>query len=217
MLKQLPVAILLVAGCANAEASRAPSSSAKSDLAPYAAWRVTAGKLDPGPDGTLLIREGSVRAELQHTADAATLEFAYVGPTPHPERLASGELRRQIGLKLRAQDTCNVVYVMWHIDPTPRIEVAVKHNPGLHVHPACRDHGYTFVAPERSAPVAAIQPDTWHSLSAQLRGRSLDVSADGILAWRGALPDAAFAFDGPIGLRSDNGRFRLRFKSDFVD
>jgi hypothetical protein len=211
MLK-LPLAVLLVAGCANGEATRA-----KSDLAPYGAWRITAGKLEPGPDGTLLIREGSVRAELQHNADAATLEFAYVGPTTHPERFASGELRRQIGLKLRAQDTCNVVYVMWHIDPAPGIEVAVKHNPGLHVHPACRDHGYTFVAPERSTPVAPIQPNTWHSLSAQLRGRSLDVSADGVLAWRGALPSAAFAFDGPIGLRSDNGRFRLRFKSDAVD
>jgi len=217
VLKQLPLAILLVTSCANAEASRAPSSSAKSDLAPYAAWRVTAGKLEAGPDGTLLIREGSVRAELRRNADAATLEFAYVGPTTQPERFASGELRRQIGLKLRAQDTCNVVYVMWHIDPAPGIEVAVKHNPGLHVHPDCRDHGYTFVAPERSTPVASIQPDTWHSLSAQLRGRSLDVSADGILAWRGALPNTAFAFDGPIGLRSDNGRFRLRFKSDSVD
>jgi hypothetical protein len=217
MLKWLPLAVLLVASCANVEATRAPSSSAKSDPAPYAAWRITAGKLEPGPDGTLLIREGSVRAELRHGADAATLEFAYAGPTAHPERFASGELRRQIGFKLRAQDTCNVVYVMWHIDPAPGIEVAVKHNPGLHVHPACRDHGYTFVAPERSTPVAAIQTNTWHSLSAQLRGRSLDVSADGMLAWQGALPNTAFAFDGPIGLRSDNGRFRLRFKSDSID
>jgi hypothetical protein len=213
MMKPLSLAALLVAGCANAEATRAP----KSDLAPYAAWRITSGKLEPGPEGTLLIREGSVRAELRHNADAATIEFAYFGPTAHPEPLASGELRRQIGLKLRAQDTCNVVYVMWHIEPAPGIEVAVKHNPGLHVHPACRDHGYTFVAPERSTPVASIQPNTWHSLSAQLRGRTLDVSADGILAWRGTLPSAAFAFDGPVGLRSDNGRFRLRFKSDSLN
>jgi hypothetical protein len=212
MLKQLLIAIVLVASCANVEA-RAPMR----DLVPYADWRVTSGKLEPGPDGTLLIREGSVRAELQHNALAATLEFSYFGPTTHAEPLASGELRRQIGLKLRAQDTCNVVYVMWHIEPAPGIEVAVKHNPGLHVHPACRDQGYTFVPPERSEPIASIQPNTWHSLSARLRGRSLDVSADGTLAWRGTLPSSAFAFDGPIGLRSDNGRFRLRFKSNSVE
>jgi hypothetical protein len=204
-MKRLSLAALLVAGCANADAS------------PYAAWRITSGKLEAGPDQTLLIRDGSVRAELQHKADAATLEFSYTGPTAHAEPLASGELRRQIGLKLRAQDTCNVVYVMWHIEPAPGIEVAVKHNPGLHVHPACRDHGYTFVAPERSTPVTAIQPNTWHSLSAQLRGRSLEVSADGVIAWRGTLPSTAFAFDGPVGLRSDNGRFQLRFKSESVN
>jgi hypothetical protein len=201
-MKELSLAALLVAGCANAGAS------------PYAAWRITSGKLEAGPGETLLIRDGSVRAELRHKADAATLEFTYDGPTQRAEPLASGELRRQIGLKLRAQDTCNVVYVMWHIEPAPGIEVAVKHNPGMHVHPACRDHGYTFVAPERSTPVAPIQPNTWHSLSAQLRGRSLEVAADGVLAWRGTLPSTAFAFDGPVGLRSDNGRFRLRFKSD---
>lgn len=210
---KLLLAALCVAGCANVEAA----SATRSELAPFAAWRITAGRLEPGPDGTLVIRDGSVRAELQRTAAAATLEFTYFGPAANPERLASGELRRQIGLKLRAQDTCNVIYVMWHIEPTPKIEVAVKHNPGMHAHPACRDHGYTFVAPERSTPVAPVQPNSSHSFKAQLRGRSLEVSADGVLAWQGTLPSSAFAFDGPVGLRSDNGRFRLRFKSDSVN
>lgn len=207
-MRPLSVAIVLLAGCANVDAARG--------AAPYAAWRITAGALEPGPSGTLLIRDGSVRAELREHAAAATLEFAYLGPATHVDRLASGELRRQIGLKLRAQDTCNVIYVMWHIEPTPGIEVAIKYNPGLHVHAACQDHGYTFIAPERSQPITAIQPNTWHSLSARLRGSALEVSADGLVAWRGTLPRTAFTFDGPVGLRSDNGRFSVRFRSDSV-
>jgi hypothetical protein len=203
----LPLAMLVLTSCASVEPR---------ELAPYAAWRITSGKLEPGPDGMLLIRDGSVRAELRHRAAAATLEFAYFGPTVHDEPLASGELRRQIGLKLRAQDTCNVVYVMWHIEPIPRIEVAVKYNPGLHVHPACHDHGYSFVAPESSRPLAPVEPNSWHSLSASVEGHTLEVSADGAVAWRGALPSAAFSFDGPVGLRSDNGRFSVRFRSESV-
>jgi hypothetical protein len=204
------LALVLILSCADAEASSRRSTIA---LASFAAWRVTSGKLDQGPDGTLEIRDSSVRAELQHPANAVTLEFEYFGPTARAEPLASGELRRQIGLKLRAQDTCNVVYVMWHIAPAPGIEVAVKHNPGLHDHPACGDRGYVFVKPERAVTVSAIQPDTWHSLSAQLRGQALEVSTDGVVAWQGTLPTTALAFDGPVGLRSDNGRFRLRFKT----
>ena len=199
-----PVALLWLACCT--------AHARGTEQAPLAAWRVSAGKLELGPDATLLIADGSVRAELSRRADTATLEFIYRGPVAHPEPLASGELRRQIGMKLRAHDTCNVVYVMWHLEPRPGIEVAVKSNPGLHAHADCGDHGYTFVAPQHASPVASIIPDTWHTLSATLHGPTLEVSADGALAWQGRLPSAAFTFDGPVGLRSDNGRFRFRFK-----
>src|SRR3954465_1461111 len=172
MLNELLIAIVLVASCANVEA-RAPMR----DLVPYADWRVTSGKLEPGPDGTLLIREGSVRAELQHNAVAATLEFSYFGPTTHSEPLASGELRRQIGLKLRAQDTCNVVYVMWHIEPAPGIVVSVKSNPGQSRHAECSDRGYTFLRPARSTAAPRIEPGEPHVLGAEVRGSSLIVTA----------------------------------------
>lgn len=201
-MKAWPVGFLLLISCAHSAASLPE---------PLRSWRVTSGKLDQGPDGTLEIRNSSVRAELAHAANAVTLEFEYSGPTARAEPLASGELRRQIGLKLRAQDTCNVVYVMWHVEPRPGIEVAVKHNPGLHDHPACGDRGYAFVKPDRALVPAPIQPDTWHSLSARLQGRTLEVSADGTIAWQGSLPATALEFDGPVGLRSDNGRFRFRY------
>jgi hypothetical protein len=186
------MALLLVTGCAARARGPAPAAL---------------------PASTLLIRDGSVRAELGTHARGATLEFAYQGPVGHPQPLASGELRRQIGLKLRAHDTCNVVYVMWHIEPRPGIEVAVKSNPGLRTHADCRDHGYSFIAPRQTALTAAIRPNTWHTLSATLHGQRLDVSADGALVWQGPLPSAAFAFDGPVGVRSDNGRFHFRFKA----
>src|ERR1700722_11927375 len=56
--------------------------------------------------------------------NAAELSFIYLGYAPKLVPLTSGEIRRQLGLKLRAQDTCNVVYVMWHIEPTSGIYVA---------------------------------------------------------------------------------------------
>jgi hypothetical protein len=37
----------------------------------------------------------------------------------------------------------------------------------------------------------------------------LRVEVDGALAWRGTLPAEAFAFDGPVGIRTDNGRFAV--------
>jgi hypothetical protein len=48
--------------------------------------------------------------------------------------LASGELRRQIGLKLQAEDTCNLIYAIWHIEPDAMVAVSVKRNAGMHTH-----------------------------------------------------------------------------------
>ena len=81
------------------------------------------------------------------TGDAAELAFVYRGPSREETRLASGELRRQIGLKLRARDTCNVVYVMWQLEPEPRILVSMKRNPGLSTHAGCGAGGYVTLEP----------------------------------------------------------------------
>ena len=81
--------------------------------------------------------------------DAAALTFTYQGEAENTRELASGELRRQLGLKLRAQDGCNVVYVMWRLDPTPKLEVSVKFNPGKRTHEECGADGYTKVKPAR--------------------------------------------------------------------
>ncbi|MEA2752645.1 MAG: hypothetical protein QOI41_6788, partial [Myxococcales bacterium] len=70
---------------------------------------------------------GGVRAVIAgDRSRAAELAFVYRGPSVSTAPLANGELRRQIGLKLRAQDTCNVVYVMWHVERSPGAFVSVR-------------------------------------------------------------------------------------------
>jgi hypothetical protein len=142
----------------------------------------------------------------------AQIAFTYRGPTRSAEPLASGELRRQIGLKLRARDTCNVVYAMWHIEPTGGVFVSVKSNPGKATHAECGDGGYINLQPGTRGDVPAIRPGEHHTLAARIDAGMLRVTADGALAWEGALPPEAFAFDGPIGIRSDNGEFDVELR-----
>jgi hypothetical protein len=140
----------------------------------------------------------------------AELAFTYRGPSRSDTPLANGEVRRQIGLKLRAQDTCNVVYVMMHVEPTPRVAVSVKRNAAKHTHAQCLDAGYINLAAAK--PVPAVVRDVPHVLSAEIDGRTLRVLADGAVVWEGVLPEAAFAFDGPSGVRSDNGTFDFELR-----
>ena len=145
------------------------------------------------------------------SAPARTVEarLRYLGPTKEVKRLASGELRRQLGFKLRAANTCNVVYVMWHIEPDSRLAVSVKSNPGMTTHVQCDAHGYLNLKPAHQSPVPILRPGEWHRLRARLAGEELDVSLDGHAVWQGSLGAEGMAFDGPVGLRSDNGRFEL--------
>jgi len=158
------------------------------------------------------IRSQSVRMDLgREPRGAVQIDFVYRGLGAHDEPLASGELRRQIGLKLRARDTCNVVYVMWHIEPS---HVSVKSNPGQNQHTQCRDRGYVNVTPT-SIPteIAAIRVGERHTLRAAIVGDELHVVADDVLSWVGRLPPQAFDFDGPVGIRSDNADFDVELRA----
>jgi hypothetical protein len=125
--------------------------------------------------------------------------------------LESGELRRQIGLKLRAQDTCNVIYVMWHIEPATGIVVSVKRNRGQRTHVDCGARGYTIIRAARRTPVPTVEPGSWHSMRAALGEGALTVWSDGAVVWEGALPVNLIDFDGPVGVRSDNARFEIEY------
>jgi len=143
------------------------------------------------------------------SGDRAALEFVYRGDTDDRRAFASGPARRQLGLKLRAADGCNLVYVMWRLDPAPMLDVSVKRNPGARDHAACGANGYTKVRPTQRARVPALVAGARHELRAAIAGDVLTAWIDDVVAWRGTLPASARRLAGPTGLRSDNLAFDL--------
>jgi hypothetical protein len=143
------------------------------------------------------------------SGDAASARFTVHGATAKARALASGQERRQLGLKLRAQDGCNLVYVMWRLDPKPKLEVSVKQNPGARTSKECGAEGYTKVKPQRTAALPTLIDGTSHELRAEIVGDRLIAWVDDQLAWEGRLPASASELFGPAGLRSDNLDFEL--------
>ncbi len=173
---------------------------------------VTNGIITTQSGGLLSIETPSSRAVVPDTVvQTAEIRFQYRGPTASAKPLASGEMRRQIGLKLRAQDNCNLLYAMWHIEPDSRLAVLVKRNPGMQTHAQCGASGYLSIKPLQSIVLGKIQPGARHTLRAELRGDRLTLVADGIAAWEGQVSTSGLDFDGPVGLRTDNGRFELEY------
>jgi hypothetical protein len=74
---------------------------------------VTDRKIRGAKGHRLMISTKEIRAILNLTTEqSATLKFTYLGPTKEVAHLGSGEVRSQFGIKLRAQNDCNVVYIM---------------------------------------------------------------------------------------------------------
>jgi hypothetical protein len=177
---------------------------------------VTNGAVSMLSDGRLAIDTPSsravVRAATENTSDqVAEIRFRYMGPTQASKPLASGELRRQIGLKLRAEDTCNLIYAMWHIEPDAKIAVSVKRNAGMHTHEQCHAGGYVNFQAPRRVDLPPIRPGETHTLRAELHGNNLTVAADGKVAWQGPLGSQLPSLNGPPGFRTDNARFELEY------
>jgi hypothetical protein len=153
------------------------------------------------------IAEPTVRAfAVGSHGDSAQLTFTYRGESDSVRGLASGQLRRQVGLKLRASDGCNLVYVMWRLDPKPKLEVSVKRNPGKRTHDECGADGYHKVKPSHGVAVPALEPGRTYVMRAEIVGDELSAWIDGTLTWHGVLPDEARELSGPAGLRTDNVR-----------
>jgi hypothetical protein len=199
--RALAVAWALV--CASALAEEAPM------LRPLTSLCVTLGALTP-KNGGHVVDSPKVRAVATvQTAPVAELRFRYLGPTVETAALRSGAMRRQIGVKLRAADSCNLLYVMWRLEPEAKLVVSLKRNPGQHLHAECGTRGYQNLVPRRSAPLPAVAVGARHVLRAALVGGELTVLVDGAPAWSGTVPPETAEIDGPVGLRTDNGRFEL--------
>jgi hypothetical protein len=178
---------------------------------------VTEGAVDELPGGRLSVVVPKMRAYVNaFTPPEVDVQFTYLGSTGNEARLGSGELRRQFGLKLRAQDACNLVYAMWRIEPESKLVVSVKSNAGQHTSTECGNRGYRNIKPRRSTPVPGLRSGDTHDLHAEMKGDELKVFADNTLVWEGSVGGDALSFDGPVGMRSDNARLEVQLRAPQV-
>jgi hypothetical protein len=200
--------IALLLGCARA-------ASPGKGVVPLAATPrsklcVTKGTIEETKGARLEVKVPEMRAVVTYvTEPVVEAKLTYLGPSAGEKRLGSGELRRQFGLKLRAQNGCNLVYAMWRIAPKSELVVSVKSNPGMSTHAECGTHGYQNIQPSRAMNVPLLEPGQTHTLRAQLDGSQMKVFVDSKTVWEGDIGQGALAFDGPVGVRSDNGRFEF--------
>lgn len=156
------------------------------------------------------IGKPAMRAVAKGTdGDAASMTFTFEGETEEVKKLSSGEARRQLGLKLRAENGCNLIYVMWRLDPKPMINAQVKRNPGAKDHKGCGASGYKWIKATQDRPPPELVVGTKYTLRAEIANDELAVYVDDTLYWRGAVPENARDLRGPAGMRSDNLAFDL--------
>jgi hypothetical protein len=194
--------------------SLSAASEPKLTLVSLANLCVTEGMIEELPGGRLAVNVPKMRAYVNaSTPQIVEAHFTYLGSTGHEARLGSGELRRQFGLKLRAENACNLVYAMWRIEPESKLVVSVKSNPGQHSSSQCGNRGYRNIKPSRSKPVPAPRSGTAHTLRAEMNGAAMKVFADNALVWEGSVSKDALGFEGPVGIRSDNARLQIELRA----
>lgn len=177
---------------------------------------VTLGETRPLGDGRFAVADAKVRGYgIRTDGRAAELRFVYRGPSKEVSRLGSGKVFHQLGLKLEAQDGCNVLYVMWRLEPATGVEVLVKRNPGQSVHAECGNRGYRKVKPSVVHPVPALQPGSAHRLAAELTGSRLVATVDGEPVVEADVGELGFS--GPAGFRTDNVEAELELRAPGSD
>jgi hypothetical protein len=175
---------------------------------------VTEGAIDSAAHDRLSVNVPKMRAyATEWSSQSAKLIFTYLGGTGKESALGSGAIRRQFGLKLRAQDSCNLVYAMWRIEPESKLVVSVKTNPGAHTSTECGNRGYENINPLKSSPVPHLQAGQSHTLSVEMKNSELSVFVDNREVWQGDVGPTAAKLDGPIGIRSDNAHLEFELRT----
>jgi hypothetical protein len=173
---------------------------------------ITEGALEELKRSRLAVTVPKMRAFVAAaTTPVVEARLTYLGATRAEARLGSGEMRRQFGLKLRAENACNLVYAMWRIEPESKLVVSIKRNPGMNSSSECGNRGYRNIKPRRWSAVPRLSPGDSHTLSAGMKRSEMRVSIDGNVVWEGDLGPEVLSFDGPVGVRTDNGRFEFEF------
>ena len=173
---------------------------------------VTEGSLEKGPGDRLSVNVPKMRAYVNRaTAPSAEIRFRYVGPTKEESKLGSGQVRTQFGLKLRAQDPCNLVYIVWRIDPESKLVVSLKRNPSEHTSAQCGNRGYTNIKPSKASAVPRIAAGQSHTLRAELNEQALRVFVDNKGVWEGDVGRGAARLEGPVGIRTDNAQLEFSY------
>jgi hypothetical protein len=202
--------LILTSGLLAITAGAAQGQTANKMIIPHGDLCVTEGEVATGQNDHLEVDAPKMRAYVNSwTSQAIEAHFTYLGPTKEESPLGSGEIRRQFGLKLRAQNACNLVYVMWRFEPEARIVVSVKRNPDQTMSSECGNHGYQNIKAKHSSAPPAVRKGDSHDLSAEMRGTALKVKVDGKDVWAGDVGPAAADLKGPIGIRSDNVRLEF--------
>ena len=79
----------------------------------------------------------------------------------------------------------------------------------MHESSQCGNKGYTNLKPSFHSPAPEVRNGSKHTLYAELNRQKMTVAADGKVVWEGTIGPDALAFDGPVGIRSDNVRLEL--------
>ena len=135
-------------------------------------------------------------------AESAAIRFRVTGKTAKQTKLASGDVREQLGLMLRFVNQCNLVYAMWRLGDS-QIHVQEKSNPGQSTHAGCENNGYVTIKPIKAETLPALQIGEEHVIAAKIAANELVVTVDGKEMWRGPAPKIVKS-GGGVGFRSDN-------------
>lgn len=169
---------------------------------------VTSGILTSA--GTLHRTDSAIFRGHSELTGYGDLTFTRLGPVSNPEPLASGTIREQVGLQVRMQDPCNLIYVMWEFFPTAQIRVSSKVNPGMSTSPQCGASGYTSLA---TYPIAAPALGVATNLRARVGDDNiLRISVNGTIVMWVPLSGPAVELRGWCGVRSDNVSFEFTLR-----